>query len=80
MSKQIAITTEDNPYNPITQFDKWYAFDEQNGYHTCSYLDRVCHTSREMSDEDRFAAIEEAIDEMLRFNVTGKYKKVVEEV
>ena len=79
MPRQVAITTEDNPYNPITQFDKWYAFDEQNGYHTCSYLDRVVSTSRRMSDKDRTEAIEDAIDEIVSFNLTGNYKKIVME-
>lgn len=79
MAKQIALTTEDNPYNPITQFREWYAFDEQNGYHTCSYLDRVAHTSRNMSDKDYFEALEDAIDEILHFNLTGNYKKVIVE-
>ena len=35
------ITTIDNPYNPFTQFDEWYAFDEGKGYCTSGYLARI---------------------------------------
>lgn len=72
------LTTEDNPYNPFTQFDDWYAFDEQMGYHSCSYLDRIISTSDELSIPDQLVALEEAIDEIVKFNLTGNYKKVYE--
>ena len=41
----VAITTEDNPFNPISQFAEWFAYDESCGYHTSSYLARVSATS-----------------------------------
>ena len=72
----VAITTVDNPYNPFTQFDEWFLYDEQNGYHTCSYLDRISKLSDEMSDEEREAAIERAIDEIIKYDFTNAYKKV----
>ena len=30
--RQTMITTKDNPFNYFTDFDNWYAFDEQKGY------------------------------------------------
>lgn len=77
MARRVALSTEDNPFNPITEFDKWYNFDERNGYHSCSYLARVARISNEMSEQDQTEAIESAIDEILHFNLTGNYKKVV---
>ena len=74
------LTTTDNPYDPFEEFEKWYAFDEHNGYHTCEYLDRVVSISKETSESDRNAAINEAIDEILHFNLTGNYKKVTRPV
>ena len=70
------LTTEDNPYDPFTQFEEWYAFDVQNGYNTCSYLARIAMTSNELSDADYDQALDSAIDEIMEFNLTGNYKIV----
>lgn len=70
------ISTSDNPYNPWTDFDSWYAFDEAKGYHTCSYLARVCRTSQELSEADENEALNTAIDEICELNLTGNYIKV----
>lgn len=75
----VALTTTDNPYNPITQFDEWRAFDEQQGYYSCEYLARVAKTSEDLSPLDQAIAIEEAIDEIVELNLLGKYKKIVVE-
>lgn len=72
----VAITTIDNPYDPLTEFDAWYAFDEGKGYHTCSYLARVAYTSEGLSDIDNEQAIEQAIDDIVRLNINGLYKKI----
>ena len=69
------LTTIDNPYNPFTQFDEWYAFDEQKGYHTCEYLARIARTSYDLTDSENDIAITRAIDEICRLNVLGIYRK-----
>lgn len=71
------LTTVDNPYNPSTHFDEWYQFDEASGYHTTSLLGRIVKTSEELSEADQDAAIEDAIDEIVRENVSGVHRKVV---
>ena len=70
------LTTEDNPYDPFTQFDEWYAFDIQKGYNTCAYLARIAVTSDELSETDNDQALDAAIDEIMEFNLTGNYKVV----
>ena len=70
------VTTLDNPYDYFTQFDEWYAFDTEKGYNTCAYLARIAKTSKEMSDADYEQAVNDAVDEIVRLNVTGNYKKV----
>ena len=74
------VTTSDNPYSPFTEFDEWYAFDEEKGYHTLSLLAAVTVTSSELSEADQTLAIDRAIDEIIKYNVTGKYVKVYEEL
>lgn len=70
------LTTLDNPFNPFTDFDDWYAFDVNNGYHSCAYLARISKTSDELSEADEAIAIESAIDEIVKLNITGIYTKV----
>ena len=70
------LTTEDNPYDPFTQFDDWYAYDERKGYHTCSYLERIAKPAPDLSPSDQIFAINSAIDEILKYNILGIYKKV----
>lgn len=78
--KQSMLTTIDNPYDPFTQFDEWYSFDVSKGYHTCGYLARISLSSEDLSPEDEAIAIDAAIDEIIKFNVLGIYKKVEKEI
>lgn len=75
--KAIMLTTIDNPFDPFTQFDEWKVFDEAKGYYTCSYLARIVKTSDELSDTEEALAIEQAIDEIVKLNVLGIYRKVI---
>lgn len=77
--KQVALTTTDNPFDPFDEFDKWFAFDEAKGYHTCSYLDRIARISDDWSFADQVDELERAIDEICALNLTGNYKKLVRE-
>lgn len=72
------LTTIDNPFDPFTQFDSWYQFDESKGYHSCSYLARIAKISNALSDEDMALAIESAIDEIVALNPLNVYRKVYE--
>lgn len=71
------VTTIDNPFDPFTQFEEWFEFDQDKGYNTCSYLARIAKTSDELSQQDEDLAIEDAVDEIVSMNVLGIYKKVI---
>ena len=78
--KQVAITTKDNPFNPTTEFDQWYAFDMDKGYSTCCYLARIARTSDQFTDYENTLEIESAIDEIIKINQeigNDIYEKVV---
>lgn len=77
--RESMLTTMDNPYNPFDDFDAWYAWDTQAGYHTLSFLARIIVTSDELSETDQHLAAETAIDEIVRENVQGNYRKVTRE-
>lgn len=68
----VALSTSDNPYNPITQYDEWENYDALHGYHTAEYLARIVMVSPELSVEEQNFAIESAIDEIVGENLIGK--------
>jgi hypothetical protein len=72
----VMLTTIDNPFNPFTEFDAWFGFDEANGYHSCALLGRVVKTSDELSEEDERLAIVDAIEEIIKENLSGMHKIV----
>ena len=73
------LTTRDNPYDPFEQFDSWFAFDISHGYNSCGLLARIAKTSDQLSDSENEQEIEEAIDWILKNDLTLNYKKVVKE-
>lgn len=74
------LTTIDNPHNPFDDYKAWFNWDAMVGYHTPSFLARILVDSHELSDADEERAIELAIDEIVRENVLGVYKKVTKEI
>jgi hypothetical protein len=72
------LTTVDNPFDPFTQWDEWYAWDMNAGYHTPGFLARIVQTSYDLPDSEQHLAIQQAIDEIVRENVLGVFKKVRE--
>lgn len=75
MPSKVWITTYDNPYDPFTQFDDWYNFDESSGYRTCSYLARLAPQSADFEDINDFL-LEDAINEIIQLHGGEIYKKV----
>jgi hypothetical protein len=70
------LTTVDNPFDPFTQWDEWYAWDMSAGYNTPGLLARVALTSDEISDADYILAIQAAMDEIVRENISGMHMMV----
>jgi hypothetical protein len=70
------LSTFDNPYDPFTEWDEWYMWDLNAGYHTPGLLDRVARVSDEISEADQALAIQQAIDEIVRENVSGMHRKL----
>lgn len=77
MTQHVALTTTDNPYDPLTQFNEWRQYDEDKGYATCGLLARITRTSDELSITDQELAVQHAIDEIINEDVMGIYVKVI---
>jgi len=77
-TEDVMLTTIDNPWNPFTHWDEWREYDESSGYYTLALLGRVVITSDEMSEADQDLAVSDAIDEIVKENVSGVHVKVTE--
>lgn len=75
----VALTTADNPYDPLDQFVEWWNYDTTMGYHTAAYVARVARTSEELSDSDNQIELLKAIDEIIELNPLTPYIKIVRE-
>lgn len=83
------VTTMDNPWNYFTNFDEWYAFDTSHGYdvigepyNTLNYVARIAEEkglNSTMVPEEYEAVVNEAVDEIVKMNLTGNYRKIVKE-
>ena len=69
------LTTFDNPFDPFTQFDDWFSYDESKGYHTCSYLARIAKVSNALPESMNLKEINRAMDSIIDLN-GSLYKKV----
>ena len=74
MARQVALTSVNNPFDPIDDYWNWEDYDllffERYG-------DNV--DPEELSESAKQTLIEDAIDEICRLNLTGTYRKVVKE-
>ena len=73
--KDLFITTHDNPYDYFKQFDQWYNFDQQKGYHTLEYVGRLVRLAPDLSEEEERSELENTIDKIIEWN-GNFYKKV----
>lgn len=70
------LTTKDNPFNPSKDFDSWFNYDQLFDQ-CCSLLDRVARTSDQLSEEENDREIERAIDDIIKYDLSNVYVKVV---
>ena len=73
------LTTVDNPYDPFTEWDDWYAFDARQGYHTPGLIARLTVDSDQLSQADQTLSVQLAVREIARENVLGIYRLVSED-
>lgn len=66
---EVWLSTTDNPYNPIEDYDSWYNYDFQKGYHTPEFLSRLLDARgvdlSDLSDADEQTYLESLIDDIV---------------
>ena len=66
MEKDSMLTTFDNPFNPFTEFDRWWKEDLLLGHNCCGLLANESNVSDIASDEVNDKAIIEAIERIVK--------------
>lgn len=61
----IWLTTDDNPWNPFTQFESWYDFDEKKLYRTCGRVAERARYSHCLTDRENDLATIRAIEDVV---------------
>ena len=77
---EVAITTFDNPYNPLDNFEEWFSFDVEKQYNTCGHLARLTHVTDDMSQREELEEIERGIDRMIELDFMNIYKKITRKI
>lgn len=80
MSREVALTTIDNPFNPLDQFNEWFRFDVEKGYYSCSLLARIAQIPEDASEKEIDELTEQAIDTIIELDFRNIYQKYVREV
>lgn len=66
MEKDSMLTTFDNPFNPFTEFDRWWKEDLLLGHNCCGLLANESNVSDIASDEVNDNAIIEAMERIVK--------------
>lgn len=75
LSGDFRLTTEDNPFNPFTEHDKWLMEDIRLGHNTYALLARVCGDT-DIND----GSIDDAMREIVFYNYSGKHLLVTKDL
>lgn len=70
------LSTSDNPFNPFTEWEEWLAWDMRHRYNSLSLLARVAKVSFDLPDSVNDSETEDAIEEIVRENVSGMHVMV----
>mgnify|MGYP006906803909 FL=1 len=73
------LTTDDNPFSPVDDYEQWSKFDRDHGYYTDALVARIvgpidfCLPEVVIND-----AFDDAIRWIAEWNPTGNYKMISE--
>lgn len=74
-----ALSTKDNPFNPIDDYDRWLSYDISHGYNTSNWVGKLAKTSDFLSEQENMKEIENAIDSIVEVD-PNFYIKVTKEI
>lgn len=79
MENKCMLTTLDNPFNPFVDFSSWYMFDCEKNHNTSSRLARIANLDSEMTQQERDAEMDRAMNLIVKYDLEDLYIKGTEE-
>ena len=76
METEFMLTTFDNPFDYFEDFHQWFYYDISQGHNCCGILARIANIEDDMTQKEKDAEIERAIDEIILYDFMNLYKKV----
>ncbi len=76
---KIGVTTIDNPFDPIDDFDRWWKEDRRLQHKTCERLSILGEFSDDLSPLDEFQEMERVIKRMMELFPHEGYRKVTKD-
>lgn len=74
--ESVMLTTIDNPWNPHSNWEEWFAYDEAAGYHSSGLLARFTITSLDQSDKDYEESLLNGLYKLISLNPMGIHKLI----
>ena len=78
--KICALTTKDNPYDYFKNPDEWASYEAFTGNRVYRALGNCTYTSSDISYEENAREVERSIDDIIKNDIIGVFKKVSTEV
>ena len=72
----VTLTTVDNPFHPIKQFEDWWRYDTEMGYNTLGLIQRLAMTNSNFSEYVNKRLTEFAIEEIIDGDFLGRYEVI----
>lgn len=70
------VTTPDNPYNPFSEFSKWYVYDIMYKGNVCATIARLANVSTELPEDEYTETINKAIERFFELGLGEDYIRV----
>ena len=79
--RKVALSTNDNPFNPITDYEKWLQFDRDHGYNSDQYVANIAEDYDDSMNQQQVTyEKEKAIDNIIRLFPGMNFIKVEADV
>lgn len=79
--RKVALSTSDNPFNPIKEYERWLQFDLDHGYNSNQFVANIIDDYDDLMNQKQVTYEKElAIDNIIRLFPGKNFIKVVEEV